>query len=154
MSNRKISECGLALIMEFEGFADKIYECQGGKLTIGYGHVMSRGEIAKFSAGISKVQAIELLRQDVANAEQSVTRLISADITPWQFDALVSFTFNVGAGALQRSSLRRRVNAGQHEQAAREFMRWIFAGGRKLEGLIRRRKAEADLYSKGYRQSH
>lgn len=65
---------------------------------------------------------------------------------PIRFDALVSFTFNLGGGALQRSTLRRKVNREEHEDVPREFLRWVWAGGRKLRGLVRRREAEALLY--------
>jgi lysozyme len=79
-------------------------------------------------------------------AEQAVCRLVKVPLTDGQFDALVSFTFNLGSGALQRSTLRRKVNREEHEEVPREFLRWVWAGGRKLKGLVRRRAAEADLY--------
>ena len=76
-------------------------------------------------------------------AERAVLRLIRVRLADDQFDALVSFTFNLGAGALQRSTLRRKVNREEHGEVPPEFMRWVWAGGRKLKGLIRRRAAEA-----------
>jgi GH24 family phage-related lysozyme (muramidase) len=88
-----------------------------------------------------------LLRKDAALAESAVSRLIAVTLTDAQFDALVSFVFNLGAGALQRSTLRRRVNRQEHVEAPHEFMKWVWAAGRKLPGLIKRRSAEAILYA-------
>jgi lysozyme len=85
--------------------------------------------------------------EDVQTAERAVLRLITVPLTDGQFDALVSFTFNLGAGALQRSTLRRKINRGDHANVPAEFRKWVWAGGRKLEGLVRRREAEAALYS-------
>ena len=79
-------------------------------------------------------------------AERAVLRLIKVPLTDGQFDALVSFTFNLGSGALQRSTLRRKVNREEHEEVPAEFLRWVWAGGRKLRGLVRRRAAESVLY--------
>jgi lysozyme len=87
-----------------------------------------------------------LLIKDVLSAEKSVLRLIQAPLTDGQFDALVSFTFNLGGGALQRSTLRRKVNRQEHEDVPAEFMKWVWAGGKKLRGLVRRREAETRLY--------
>ena len=73
-------------------------------------------------------------------AERAVLRLIKVPLTDGQFDALVSFTFNLSSGALQRSTLRRKVNREEHEEVPAEFMRWVWVGGRKLRGLVRRRE--------------
>jgi len=80
-------------------------------------------------------------------AERAVLRLISVPLANGQFDALVSFTFNLGAGALQRSTLRHKVNREEHTDVPAEFIKWIWAGGKKLNGLVKRRKAEAEMYS-------
>ena len=82
-------------------------------------------------------------------AERAVLRLITVPLSDGQFDALVSFTFNLGSGALQRSTLRRKVNRQEYEDAALEFGKWVWAGGRRLKGLINRRKAEAALFLSG-----
>lgn len=92
---------------------------------------------------------MELLRNDVAVAERAVLRLISVPVTQGQFDALVSFIFNLGAGALQRSTLRPKVNREEHADVPAELGKWVWAGGRKLRGLISRRSAESRLYSAG-----
>ena len=102
------------------------------------------------SHGISEEQADALLREDVGVAEEAVSRHILVALTDNQFDALVSFTFNVGSGALGRSTLKVRLNQGRYDEVPAELMKWVWAGGRKLPGLIRRRQAEAALYRNNY----
>ena len=143
---RHVTDVGLALIRRFEGFSPTIYICPAGYPTIGYGHVVLPRERARFADGISEEEGIELLRLDAQIAEAAVVRLIRVPLTDGQFDALVSFTFNLGAGALQRSTLRRLVNSQHHADACAEFAKWVRASGRKLPGLIRRRAAEAAAY--------
>lgn len=96
--------------------------------------------------GVDKDEALELLKTDVAVAERAIARLIGVPLTQGQFDALVSFTFNLGAGALQRSSLRSKLNRGEYEGVPAELRKWVWANGKKLTGLMRRRQAEATLY--------
>jgi lysozyme len=143
---RKISKTGLDLIKQFEGFSPTVYICPAGYPTVGYGHVVKLQEREQFSNGITRAQAEVLLRQDVQTAERAVLRLISVPLTDGQFDALVSFTFNLGAGAMQRSTLRRKVNRGDHANVPAEFRKWVWAGGRKLDGLTKRRESESMLY--------
>lgn len=145
----KLSPTGLAFIQHYEGFSATIYHCPAGIPTIGYGHVV-HGALAhaEFAGGITKEEARVLLREDVAVAERAVRRLIAAKLTQNQFDALVSFTFNLGSGALERSALRRAVNRGDHEAVPAQLLRWVWAGGKRLPGLIRRRMAEGALYSR------
>ena len=144
---RHLTDEGLALIKRFEGFAPEVYVCPGGWPTIGYGHVVREHECERFADGIDEAAAEELLRRDVETAERAVLRLIRVPLEDGRFDALCSFTFNLGAGALQRSTLRRKVNRGEHDAVPDELQRWVWAGGRKLKGLIRRREAEAELYA-------
>lgn len=141
---RHITEDGLRLIRRFEGFSATPYRCPAGYLTVGYGHLVKNPEA--FRQPITEDEASEILVLDVVAAEKAVLRLISVPLTDGQFDALVSFTFNLGSGALQRSTLRRKINRDEYEDAAAEFIKWVWAGGRKLKGLIRRREAEALLY--------
>jgi lysozyme len=143
---RHITQHGLNLIKQFEGFSSHIYLDAAGLPTIGYGHLLHAGEAEMFKNGITESVAQALLIKDVLRAEQAVLRLITVPLTNGQFDALVSFTFNLGAGALQRSTLRRKINREDHPDAPAEFMKWVWAGGRRLKGLIRRRSAEAQLY--------
>lgn len=142
---RHITQNGLDLIKRFEGFSRTVYFCPAGYPTIGYGHVVKNDE--DFSAGIDEEKAEELLRQDAQIAERAVLRLINVPLTDGQFDALVSFTYNLGGGALQRSTLRRKINREEHAEVPEQFMRWVWAGGRKLKGLVRRRAAEAISYT-------
>lgn len=106
-------------------------------------------EREQFAAGITQAEATYILRKDVGIVERAVVRLIYVPLTDGQFDALVSFTFNLGAGALQRSTLRRQVNRGEHESVPAELMKWVWAAGKRLPGLVRRRRAEASAYSSG-----
>ncbi len=143
---RHLTDEGLALIKRFEGFASEIYICPADWPTIGYGHVVRDGEQVRFADGIDETEAEALLRRDVKTAERAVLRLIRVPLEDGQFDALSSFAFNLGAGALQRSTLRRKVNREEHAAVPVEFRRWVWAGGRRLKGLVRRREAEAALY--------
>jgi lysozyme len=102
---------------------------------------------AAFSAGIDVRTAEELLRRDVETAEKAVLRLIHVPLSDGQFSALVPFVFNLGAGSLQRSTLRRKVNRDEYDAVPAEFRRWVWAGGRKLKGLMRRREVESCLYA-------
>lgn len=143
---RHISKQGLDLICRFEGFSPIIYLCPSGYPTIGYGHLITEANKERFLDGVGELEALDLLRGDVARAERAVLRLITVPLTDGQFDALVSFTFNLGGGALQRSTLRRKVNREEHADVPAELMKWVWAGGRKLKGLVKRRKAEAACY--------
>lgn len=142
----KLSEEGLALIKHFEGFRAHPYLCQANVWTIGYGR--TRGITAQ-TPPVSKAQAEAMLSQDVARYERSVQNLIRVKLTQSQFDALVSFAFNLGAGALQRSSLRSKLNRGEYASAAPEFLRWVRAGGVVSRGLVARRRAEVALFTRG-----
>ena len=140
----KTSNKGIDFIKSFEHFSPKSYICPAGFQTIGYGHVIGKDD--HFDQ-ISETYAEELLAHDLCMAEKSVHRNIAAPLEQNQFDALVSFVFNLGGGALQRSTLRQKINYGSDEEEIHnEFVKWIFAGGRKLMGLIRRREAEAGMY--------
>ena len=141
---RHITQDGIDLIKRFEGFSSSVYICPAGYPTIGYGHLVRSGE--SFNE-ISETEAEELLCKDVESAERAVLRLVNVPLTDGQFDALVSFTFNLGAGAFQRSTLRRKVNRQAHTEVPAQMMRWVWAGGRKLNGLIRRRESEVLIYS-------
>ena len=143
---RHITQAGLDLICHFEGFSPLIYLCPAGYPTIGYGHLITEANKEQFLDGIDELEALDLLKTDVQKAERAVLRLINVPLTDGQFDALVSFAFNLGGGALQRSTLRRKVNRQEHSAVPTEFMKWVWAGGRKQNGLVRRRKAEARIY--------
>ncbi len=137
----KISVKGLALIKEFEGCRLEAYVCPAGVLTIGVGHT---GPDVKPQMMITQSEADQLLAQDVERFEKAVTDLIDVPLKQQEFDALVSFAFNCGAGALGESTLRRRLNAGEEKPKvfAEELPRWNNGG---LAGLVRRREAEVKL---------
>ena len=143
---RNITVRGLELIKQFEGFSSKIYLDSAGLKTIGFGHLILPSETSSFQNGVTEADATTLLKKEIEVAEQAVSRLITSPINQNQFDSLVSFTFNLGSAAFQRSTLRAKINREEHEQVPREFMRWVYAGGIKILGLIRRRRAEAELY--------
>lgn len=143
---RHVTHRGIQLIKQFEGFEPKIYLDAAGYPTIGYGHLVRDYEREWFKNGISEAAGEALLIKDVLAAEQAVLRLVKVPLSDGQFDALVSFTFNLGGGALQRSTLRRKVNHEEHDDVPPEFMKWVWAGGKKLKGLVRRRAAEAERY--------
>jgi len=143
---RNVTQKGVELIKHFESFSSVIYICPAGYRTIGYGHVVKESEIDRFKKPISEYEALKILEADILSSCRSVLRLINVPLTDGQFDALVSFTFNLGGGALQRSTLRRKINRYEHEEAADEFLKWVWANGKKLGGLIRRRAAERSLY--------
>ncbi len=141
----RISTHGLSLIREFEGFCAEPYICAGGKLTIGYGHVLTNQESATLER-ITREHAEQLLASDAEIAASVVRKAVKVPLTQNQFDALVSFVFNIGEGAFTKSTLLRLLNDNESEAAANQFGRWVYASGRKLEGLIRRRNAEQKLF--------
>jgi len=145
----EISDKGLDLIKEFEGFKGQPYLCPAGVPTIGYGTTMyDHGKsVTLADDAISEEYASELLRAQVDEWYGSqVNNLTFGEMTQGEFDALVSFTYNLGSGNLSRSTLLKKFNAGDHAGAHAEFPKWNKAGGKVLAGLTRRRKAEADLF--------
>lgn len=142
-THRTINESGLKLVKHFEGFSPEIYICPAGFKTIGYGHKILTHE--SFDR-ITNSEAENLLRSDLLQAEKAVTRHITAELSDNQFSALVSFTFNLGAAALQRSSLRHKLNYGLYQESANEFLKWVHCSGRKTIGLVRRRIEEQKLF--------
>lgn len=137
-----ISENGLNLIKEFEGLRLKAYKCPAGVWTIGYGHANN----VRPDDIITEQEASELLLKDVFDCEGVINRLVTKTLTQGQFDALVSFIFNLGAKKFMTSTLLRKINQGDFEGASQQFKRWVYAGGKKLPGLVRRRTAEQKLF--------
>ncbi len=146
---RHMTQDGLVLIKRFEGFSATPYLCPAGWWTFGWGAVRDgKGEPVTLATPlVVEDEAEALLRRDIGFAERAVLRLISVPLADGQFDALASFTFNLGAGALQRSTLRRKVNRQEHADVPGEFLKWVWGGGRRLPGLVQRREAEAWLYT-------
>ena len=145
-AGRRISNPGLALIEGFEGYEADWYNDVVGVRTIGYGWT---GKLPDgYIAPLSKAQARSLLRETVGSYEECVRKSVEVGINQNQFDAMVSFTYNLGCANLKSSTLLKKVNKGDFAGATKEFPRWNKAGVRVLAGLTRRRKAEADLFSK------
>ncbi|KEY87840.1 lysozyme [Pseudomonas capeferrum] len=138
----RISQRGLSLIKSFEGLRLQAYQDSVGVWTIGYG--ATRG--VKAGMKISKEQAERMLLNDVQRFEPEVERLITSPLNQNQWDALISFTYNLGGANLESSTLRRLLNAGDYAGAAEQFPRWNKAGGKVLPGLVRRRAAERELF--------
>ena len=137
----------VGLVKRFEGFRAAVYRDAVGLPTIGYGHVVRPGET--FDGPIGEDEAEGLLRRDLGIAARAVLRLTGVALADGQYGALVSFTFNVGSGNYQSSTLRMKLNRGDYAGAAGEFWKWRRAGGRILRGLVRRRAAEAALFRAG-----
>ena len=139
---KTLSKAGIDLIKRFEGLRLATYLDAVGVPTIGYGHTRT----VQTGQKITEAQAEALLKGDVTRFENAVNALVKVEINQHEFDALVSFAFNVGADALRRSTLLRMLNDGQRQAAADQFWRWDKAGGRTLAGLKTRRAEERNLF--------
>lgn len=141
----------LALIKEFEGFVPRWYRDPVGVWTCCYGHTDAAGS-PKYATSshmtFTEAEGAAILARDLGRYEADVTRLVNVPLNENQFGALVSFTYNLGAGNLASSTLLRKLNAGDYAGAAGEFGKWVKAGGKTLPGLVRRRAAERALFEK------
>jgi lysozyme len=151
-----LSPAGAAFISRFEGFRSKLYNdpSPARNATIGFGHLVHAGPIngkepQEFRLGITKKRALDLLRGDAAAAAKAVRTAVKVPLNQQQFDALVSFTFNLGSGNLRQSTLLKKLNAGQYAAVPQELRKWVKANGSTLPGLVSRRGAEGVLFSKG-----
>lgn len=141
------SDKGIALIKQFEGCKLTAYQDSVGVWTIGYGWTQPvDGKPVRAGMTIKQETAERLLKTGLVSYESDVSRLVEVGLTQGQFDALVSFTYNLGARSLSTSTLLRKLNAGDYAGAADEFLRWNKAGGKVLSGLTRRREAERALF--------
>jgi lysozyme len=131
-----------ALTQQFEGLRLEAYQDTGGVWTIGFGHTKG----VKKGDKCTKEDAEAYLREDMAEAVKAVNDLVKVGITQQQFDALCDFVFNLGVNAFRNSTLLRLLNTGDYKSAYNQFARWKYDNGRVIEGLVRRRKAEADLF--------
>ena len=138
----KISQEGLSLIKKFEGLRLKAYRCSANVLTIGYGHT---GGVQENDV-ISQPEADKLLEEDIAKFEDYVSDNVIVELNQGQFDALVAWTFNLGPGNLRESTMLKKLNNQEYESVPFEMRRWNKAGGKTLDGLIRRREAESLLF--------
>lgn len=140
----KINSEGLELIKKSEGLVLHSYRDAVGVLTIGYGHTGG----VKEGDNISKEKAEELLRLDLAKFEAGVLSLVKVPLNENQFSSLVSFSYNVGLGNLKTSTLLNKLNKKDYKGASEEFPKWCHAGGRTLQGLVKRRELERQLFLK------
>lgn len=136
------SDAGIQLIKKYEGCCLDAYLCPAKVPTIGYGHT----EGVKLGMRITQEQADSLLKGDLVSREAAVRRLVRVPVTQGQFDALVSFVYNIGTGAFERSTLLKKLNAGDTRGASAQFAVWNKAGGKELPGLTKRRAAERALF--------
>ena len=142
---------GIDMIKRFEGFRSAPYKCPAGIPTIGYGATFytTSKKVTMSDKSITEAEAASLLRYMLKSFEQYVDSYCVDTLTQNQFDALVSFCYNLGPANLKASTLLKKVNANPNDETIRaEFMKWTKAGGRTLKGLVTRRAAEADLYFK------
>lgn len=146
----RTGEKGIALIKSFEGFYGKPYKDPIGIPTIGYGftyYLPDRRKVTMQDRAISEHQATCMLQEVLKGYEGDVLRLVKVSLNQNQFDALVSFAFNLGGSNLGKSTMLKKINKNPNDASiAAEFVKWNKAGGRVLNGLTRRRKAESDLY--------
>ena len=145
----KIAQNGIELIKKYEGFMTSPYKCPAGVPTIGYGatYYPNGDKVKMTDNSITESEAEELLHSMVVSYENAVNRYVQTSISQNQFDALVSFAYNLGNGALQKSTLLKKVNKNPCDlDIKNQFNRWVKAGGKTLAGLVKRRKEEGELY--------
>lgn len=141
------------MLMELEGVRGELYNDVAGLPTIGVGHLLTKSELAsgkisidremvRYREGLSNEQIDKLFKQDISAYEKAVTRYVIPFLTQQQFDALVSFAFNVGIGAFRRSTLVRLVNKVQYDDVPAQLRRWIYSAGKTWDGLVARREVE------------
>ncbi len=154
----QMSSHGRNLLEEWEGVRLKVYKDSAGLPTIGVGHLLTKSELTsgkiyiheepvKYSLGLTREQADLLLEKDLFPAESTVNAFVKVKLNQNQFDALVSFVFNVGGGAFKNSTLLKVLNAGAYDQVPAQLRRWDKAGGRVVPGLKVRREAEIKLWN-------
>jgi lysozyme len=153
-----ISNEGIALIRRLEGVGFHAYLDSGGAWTIGVGHLLSKserssgkiwiaGKPVKYSAGLADHDITLLLLSDLAKFEKDVNRLVHVPLKQHEYDALVSFVFNIGSGAFTASTLRRMLNAGHHASVPAQMRRWVRDNGKVVPGLVNRREKEIQLWN-------
>ena len=133
---------GLALIKKFEGCELKAYQCSAGVWTIGYGHTKDVVEDME----ITQEQAEQMLVDELHEYESYINKYVTVALSQNQFDALVSWVYNLGPANLSASTMLKVLNSGEYEDVPAQMKRWNKAGGKVLDGLVRRREAEALLY--------
>lgn len=148
-----VSNNCINIVKKYEGFRSKPYKCPAGIWTIGYGSTfyINGEKVSRYDSEISETFASELLENVLNDFAIKVDRLIKVSLNQNQFDALVSFTYNVGIGAFSKSSLLKKLNAADLNGASKEFVRWNKANGKILNGLVNRRNDESKLFLEKYK---
>ena len=134
------------LIKKYEGFSPQAYQDSVGVWTIGYGMTRINGQPVKAGMTITEDQAIQIVQQEVNKLWSQIESIVKVPINDNQMNALVDFAYNLGFNALKTSTLMKKLNAGDFTGAANEFTRWVYAGGKVLPGLVKRRDAEKQLF--------
>lgn len=158
MRKMRVGQAGKQLFKEWEGLRTHVYLDSGGEPTIGIGHLLTRDERAsgriwingqpvRYANGLTEKQCWDLLDQDLDIAESAVNDRVIVPLTQNQFDALVSFAFNVGAEAFRKSTLVRVLNQGQYDQVPTQLRRWVRDNGSVVPGLVNRREKEVSLWN-------
>lgn len=147
---RQISPHGLEKLKQWEGLKTKAYKDAGGVWTIGYGHTAMAGE-PKPRAGmvITPAEAESILLKDLVQYEAAIENNVKVKLTDNQFAALVSFVYNIPLASFKKSKLLKKLNAGNYDAVPTELMKWTKAGGKKIQGLVNRRRAEGYLWMEG-----
>ena len=147
---RQISPHGLEKLKQWEGLKTKAYKDAGGVWTIGYGHTAMAGSPQPYQCQvITAAEAENILLKDLVQYEAAIENNVNVKLNDNQFAALVSFAFNVGIGAFKNSTLLKKLNQGDFNAVPTELMKWTKAGGKKLQGLVNRRRAEGYLWMEG-----
>lgn len=146
MTNITIPKQAIELIKKYEGFSSKAYLCPANVWTIGYGTTRVDNKSVTSGMTCTEQQAEEYLKNDLQVFAKAINRLVKVPLTDNQFSALLSFTYNLGVGALEKSTLLKKLNEGSYGVAQAEFLKWIRAGGKILPGLVCRRGEEAELF--------
>lgn len=147
LEGMSVSHAGVKLIERFEGFRSEIYECPAGEPTIGYGHVVNEREKVQFAKGLSQEAAEALLVADLNDTYvPGIKRKVQVPLTQWQFDAIASLFYNVGETKLKGSTILRLLNNKDYDQASLQFPLWRKAGGKVLNGLVKRRFVEMFIF--------
>lgn len=134
------------LIKKYEGFRPQSYQDSVGVWTIGYGTTRINGQPVKAGMTITEDQALQLVQQEVNKLWSQIESITKVNLNQNQMNALVDFAYNLGFNALKSSTLMSKVNTGDFNGAANEFTRWVYAGGKVLPGLVKRREAERQLF--------
>lgn len=159
MTQQRMTSEGRDMLMDLEGVRGEVYKDVAGLLTIGVGHLLTKDELSsgkmivgagwgwvRWRDGLSEDQVACLLSEDIREFENTVNSFVTSMLSPNQFDALVSFAFNVGSRAFQNSTLVRRINTGNREDVPAQFRRWIYSGGETRNGLVARREKEIERW--------